>query len=108
MLLVGAEFEKIALAVNPSIAADRIKYAKEVADAKIASDAKAAADAKAAEAKALAAAEAKIATDMSAFKFNKNASYSTDPVLGRNLIVNAKITTQNIVFKSSGDLFNIF
>ena len=39
MTLIDAEFEKIALATNPSIAADRIKYAKEVADAKIASDA---------------------------------------------------------------------
>ena len=45
--------------------------------------------------------------DMKAFKFNKNASYSTDPVLGRNLIVNDKITTQNMVFKSSGDSFKV-
>ena len=91
MLLVDAEFEKIALATNPSIIPDRIKYAKEVADAKIVSDAKAAADAKAVETKALAAADAKIATDMKAFKFNRNAPYSTDPVFGRNLIANEKI-----------------
>ena len=61
------------MATNPSIAADRAKYAQELA-------AKAAADAKAAEAKALAAADAKIATGLKAFKFNRNASYSTDPV----------------------------
>ena len=77
MTFRDAEFEKIALATNPSIAADRAKYAQEIA-------AKAAADAKAAEAKALAAVDAKIATDMKAFKFNRNASYSTDPVFGRN------------------------
>ena len=41
MLLVDAEFERIALATNPSIIPDRIKFAKEVADAKISSDAKA-------------------------------------------------------------------
>ena len=98
--LIDAEFEKIALATNPSIAPDRIKYAKEVADAKIASDVKAAADAKT-------AADAKIATDMKAFKFNRNASYSTDPVFGRNLIANSKITTQNIVFKNGGDSFQV-
>ena len=46
MVLIDAEFEKIALATNSSIVADRIKYAKEVANANIASDAKAAADAK--------------------------------------------------------------
>ena len=100
MALIDAEFEKIALATNPSIAADRIKYAKEVADAKIASDAKAAVDAKA-------AADAKIATDTKAFKFDKNASYSTDPMHGRNSIANNKLTTQNIVFKSSGDSFKV-
>ena len=77
MVLIDAEFEKIALAANPSIAADRAKYAQEIA-------AKAAADAKAAEAKPLAAADAKIATDTKAFKFNRNASYSKDPVFGRN------------------------
>ena len=96
MLLVDAEFEKIALATNPSIVPDRIKYAKEVADTNIASDAKSAAGAKAAEAKALAdakaAADAKRATDMKAFKFNKNASYSSEPLLGRNLIANDEIT----------------
>ena len=43
MLLVDAEFEKIALATSPSIIPDRIKYAKEVADAD-ASDAKIATD----------------------------------------------------------------
>ena len=40
MTLIDAEFEKIALAINPSVAADRIKYAKEVTDAKIAADEK--------------------------------------------------------------------
>ena len=98
MTLIDAEFEKIALSTNPSIAADRVKYAQEIA-------AKAAADAKAAEAKALAAADAKISTDMKAFKINRNVSYSTDPAFSRNVVANSKITAQNIVFKSSGDLF---
>ena len=44
---------------------------------------------------------------MRAFKFNKNASYSTDPMFCRNLNANDKITTQNIVFKSSGDSFKV-
>ena len=47
MTLTNAEFEKIALATNPSIAADRAKYNQEIATAKAAVDAKAIADAKA-------------------------------------------------------------
>ena len=48
-----------------------------------------------------------MATVIRAFKFNKNAFYSTDPVFGRNLIANSKITTQNIVFNNSGDSFKV-
>ena len=58
MVLIDVEFEKITLATYPSIVADRIKYAKEIANDKIASDAKAAADVKA-------AADAKVVADAS-------------------------------------------
>ena len=70
MTLIDAEFEKIALATNPSIAADRAKYDQEIAAAKAAADAKAIADAKAAALAATAVDKVKTMQEDLPFRYN--------------------------------------
>ena len=90
MVLIDAEFEKIALATNRSIAANRAKYDQEIAAAKAAADAKAIADAKDADAKtaakaATAVANAKTPEDSEFDRLTKEIVKATQDGLHRML-----------------------